>query len=144
MSFIAEKVTKITKKHKTNNPFEIAERLNIIVHKLPLHDEINGFYKVEKRNRFIIINSNLSLELQRFVCAHELGHAILHPRLNTSFLRKNTFYSIDRIEREANEFAVELLIPNDDLYAYKDSNLSIYEVCEQYSVPRELAYIKNF
>lgn len=48
MSFIYEKVNQLIKIHKTNNPFEIAEQLNM-VHELPMCEEINGFYKYEKR-----------------------------------------------------------------------------------------------
>lgn len=72
-------------------PFEIADQLNINVHLLHLPEEINRFYKSEKRNRFIIINNHLSETMQRFVCAPELGHAILHPRSNTPFSRKIQF-----------------------------------------------------
>lgn len=144
MSYVSDKIKQLVKKHKTNNPFEIADNLNIIVHLLPMHDEINGFYKLEQRNRFIIINQNLSTEIQRFVCAHELGHAILHPRSNTPFMRQHTLFSVDRIEVEANTFAVELLLTDQSIYEYKHTNLSIYEICEMYGIPRELAHLKKF
>jgi len=48
--------------------------------------------------------------MQRTVCAHESGHAVLHEEVNTLFLRKNTFLSVDRLEIEANTFAAFLLI----------------------------------
>ena len=48
--------------------------------------------------------------MQRTVCAHELGHAVLHTHANTPFLRKNTFFSVDKLEIEANTFAALLLI----------------------------------
>lgn len=88
--------------------------MNIQVMLWNLHEEINGFYKYDKRNKYIFINQKLSKEMQRFVCAHELGHAILHPRSNTPFLRKNTLFSIDKIEVEANSFAVQLLLSNEN------------------------------
>lgn len=134
MSFITDKVKQLIKKHKTNNPFEIAEKLNIIVHLLPMCDEINGFYKFEKRNRFIIINDNLSYEMQHFVCAHELGHAILHTRANTPFLRNNTFYPINRIEVEANRFAVLLLLYNIN---FRDHETK-YEIMREHGIPYEM------
>lgn len=51
--------------------------------------------------------------MKRFTCAHELGHAILHPDASTPFLRSKTLLSVDKMEIEANTFAVELLIPNE-------------------------------
>lgn len=142
--WIKDIVKKLTNKHKTNDPFVIAGSKNIQVLPWNLHPEIKGFYKYDKRNKYIFINNRLKDEEQKFVCAHELGHAQLHPRVNTPFLRSNTLLSVDRIEIEANRFAVELLMPDEDFYDYKDSNLSIYEICEQYSIPRELAHIKKF
>lgn len=60
-------------------------------------------------------NENVPEHLQAFVCAHELGHALLHRNINTPFLSKNTLFSIDKIERQANTFAVELLLPDNIL-----------------------------
>ncbi|OAH53309.1 hypothetical protein AWH48_12260 [Domibacillus aminovorans] len=136
-------ITKLNKKHHTTNPFELASTLNIDVIPWDLHEEIKGFYRYDKRNKYIFYNNNLNDEMQRFVCAHELGHAILHPRSNTPFLRANTFFSIDKIEVEANTFAVELLLPNEKLLEYSNTNLSIYEISEIYGVPRELAALKT-
>ena len=57
--------------------------------------EIKGFYKYDKRNKYIFINNNLDDSTQKFVCTHEFGHSQIHPRVNTPFLRKNTFFSTD-------------------------------------------------
>ncbi|MFZ2462632.1 MAG: ImmA/IrrE family metallo-endopeptidase [Caldibacillus thermoamylovorans] len=134
MSFIYDKVNQLIKNHKTNNPFEIAEQLNIHVHELPMCEEINGFYKYEKRNRFIIINEFLDSQRKRFVCAHELGHAVLHTKSNTPFLRANTFYSIDKIEREANEFAVNLLLYDKGLEDYETK----FDILRENGIPYEM------
>src|SRR5690625_5031432 len=105
MSFILREVHKLLKKYKTNDPFELAEILNIHVVFFYLHDDIKGFYKYEQRNRFIVINKNLSYIMQKFVCAHELAHATQHPRENTPFMRRHTLFSTSKIEVEANTFA---------------------------------------
>ena len=61
----------------------------------------------------IHINANLDDNMQKFTCAHELGHAILHPNASTPFLRSKTLFSINKMENEANTFAAELLIPDE-------------------------------
>lgn len=137
MNWIQHVVTKLKNKYKITDPFELSSLLNIHVVPWNLHEEINGFYKYDKRNKYIFYNNNLSTELQRFVCAHELGHAVLHPRANTPFLRKNTFFSIDKLEVEANRFAIELLINKDFL----SENISIYELTKLCGIPNELAYL---
>lgn len=81
--------------------------------------------------------------IQRFVCAHELGHAVLHPRSNTPFLRANTLFSVEKLEVEANTFAVELLLSDDVIAQYQNTGLTIYDVAEMYSVPRQLVYLKK-
>ena len=48
--------------------------------------------------------------MERHVLAHELGHAILHPKTNITYLESNTFYSKEKFEIAANTFAAELLI----------------------------------
>ncbi|PFR11193.1 hypothetical protein COK10_10615 [Bacillus anthracis] len=139
-SVINNTVKHLCKKHNTTDPFELAQFLDIHIFFHDLHEEINGFYKYEKRNKFIAINSNLSSTMQRTVCAHELGHAILHPNANTPFLRKNTLLSVDRLEIEANTFAALLLIDENSItpgdtkacIAYKN-NIPV-ELLEFYTV----------
>ena len=127
-------------KYKTRNPFEIAKFMNINVTLWDFHDEINGLYKYERRNRFIYINNNLSEEFQLLVCAHELGHAILHSRYNTPFMRKNTLLSVSRIEIEANTFAAELLI-SDDLIT-NNKHLTTQQLASLHNVPEEIVMLK--
>lgn len=109
----------LMKKHNTRNPIEIAENLGIMV----LYEElgtINGYYNTAFRQRFIHININLPEHKQIFTAAHELGHALLHPKSCTPFLKENTYLSVNKLEIEANRFAVNLLISDDDLEEYRE------------------------
>lgn len=133
---------KLIKKHKTNNPFEIAQAKGIMILYESLGNTL-GYYNCYKRIQFIHINNNLNEKTQKFVCAHELGHALLHRDSNTSFLKANTFFSIDKIEVEANTFAVELLLTDETVYQYKNSHLSINEVADIYGVPPEVTHLKR-
>ncbi|WP_144559575.1 ImmA/IrrE family metallo-endopeptidase [Bacillus thuringiensis] len=136
-------VIEIIQKHGTTNPFEIAKRKNIIV----LYEDLGntlGFYNTYKRFKFIHINNQIDETLQRFVCAHELGHAILHPKANTPFLRNQTFFSVDRLEIEANTFAVELLLTDEMISTYRNTQLSIQEIAEIHGIPRGFARLKTY
>ena len=113
--FISDAVQALKNKYKTTDPFELCECLNI---NLMFRDlgSVKGLYKYYKRNRFIVINSNLDYSEQRIVCAHELGHDRLHSKL----IRNAYMYDIQlddfslKPEFEANVFSSELLI--DDEY----------------------------
>ncbi|PEA79111.1 hypothetical protein CN676_04000 [Bacillus wiedmannii] len=139
---IKEYALKIAEKHETTNPFEIARQKNIIVLFEDLGNTL-GFYNTYKRFKFIHINNQIDETTQRFVCAHELGHALLHPKANTPFLRNKTLYSVDRLEIEANTFAVELLLTDEMIIEYQSTNLSIQEIAEIHGVPRDFARLKN-
>ena len=140
---IKEYVLNIIEKYKTTDPFEIAKEKNIIVLFEDLGNTL-GFYNTYKRFKFIHINNQIDEITQRFVCAHELGHAVLHPKANTPFLRNQTFFSIDRLEIEANTFAVELLLTDNMISIYKDTHLSIQEVAEIHGVPGGFARLKTY
>lgn len=112
-------ISKLVNKYQTRNPFELADHLGIIV----LFEElgsINGYYNTAFRQKFIHINCNLPEHKRLFTAAHELGHALLHPNSNTPFLRERTYMSINKFEVEANKFAVNLLISDEDLEEYKE------------------------
>ncbi|MFE0400170.1 ImmA/IrrE family metallo-endopeptidase [Paenibacillus lactis] len=69
-----------------------------------------GYYSHTNRIPVIHINNRLNQEHATYTCGHELGHAVLHSGINTPFLRSNTFYSVDKLERQAHRLAVHLLI----------------------------------
>jgi Zn-dependent peptidase ImmA (M78 family) len=131
-------VNQLVLKHRTNNPFKIAAQKNIVVLFEPLGN-VMGYFNTYKRIPLIHLNTNSEEREQRFTCSHELGHAIQHPNVNTPFLKRHTLQSIDRIEREANEFAVELLIPDELLL----EGMSIYEAASACGVPEEVAHLKR-
>lgn len=139
--WIRERILQLKENYNSSCPFTLASYLNIIVLTWDLHPEINGYYKYDRRNQYIVINSNLSYAMQIVVCAHELGHAILHKYVNTPFMRKNTLLSVGKIEREANLFAAELLIPDESLFDHYEQ-MTIYEIASLHNVPLELVELK--
>jgi len=66
----------------------------------------------------IFVNSKARPERRRFTIAHELGHFILHRPIQPSFQcdKESVYTGIDtlkQIEREADDFASNLLMPGD-------------------------------
>ena len=116
---IRKKVKSLISKYNTNNPFELADHLGIKVIFEPL-GSINGYYNKQLRMKQIHINNELEYHMQTFTAAHELGHALLHPNANTPFLRNNTGLLVNKYEIEANKFAIELIIQDEDLSEYQD------------------------
>lgn len=104
----------------TRDPFKIAQELGIHVLFCEDFGPLKGMYKVVKRNRFIFINRDLSEQMQRIVCAHELGHDQLHRSLaKDRTIREFMLYDMrTKPEYEANIVASEILLDTDEILEY--------------------------
>lgn len=98
------------KKYGTADPFLLCDELGINTFRLKMPDRTNGLYYHIKGKKIILINDALSPAKARFTAAHELGHALLHPDSNSFFLKSKTAFEIGRFERQADFFAVCLLV----------------------------------
>lgn len=123
---------KIIKKHRTNDPFEIADIYNINIFEHPLPSHIGGFYTKIFGYSYIVINSQKLREWRKAICAHELGHALLHNQEHT-FIAMNDFVTESKLEKEANIFAAKLLINEEKPFEGE----SIYEFAMRVGVPVE-------
>lgn len=126
----------ICKKYNSRDPFEIAEGRNIIVLCEPL-GSIRGYYSKSLRQAFIHINQDLERQQALFTCGHELAHFILHPNTNTPFLRASTFFSVNKLEVQANQFSVCMIYSDEELRPFL--NRSICDVALYMGVPINLA-----
>lgn len=117
---------------KTNNPFEIADMYNINIFEKPLPSHIGGFYTEIFGYAYIVINSLKLREWRKAICAHELGHALLHNQEHT-FIAMNDFATESKLEKEANMFAAKLLIGDEKPLEGE----SIYEFAKRVRVPVE-------
>lgn len=133
MEIIVAKVNKLVEKYQTNDPFKIAAYLDIQVSTENLGN-ILGYYSKAFRIKSIHINENANEGQKHFICGHELGHAILHPDSNTPFLKKHTLFSTERIELEANYFAVHMLFSKNRF----EGQLTVQEAIDHYGIPRKL------
>ena len=108
-------IATLVRRYKTNCPFALAEGLNINIRFADLGEHTRGIYYCKLRRRFIVINSRLNSFWQRFICAHELGHDRLHRGFNRFFLDEQSLQNTNKYERQANTFAVNLLLANSEV-----------------------------
>lgn len=104
------KARELISTHRTNSPLKIAAERKIVVLYEDLGKHTWGYYTRIKRASCIHINNRLAHEGVLYTGAHELGHDVLHPNINTPFLRSNTLMVVDKLERQAHRFAIHLLI----------------------------------
>lgn len=130
---LAEKLARV---YGTRDPFRIAEALGFIIIETPL-EGIRGFYQAVHRCRIIYLDNRLSDGDRRWVCAHELGHALQHRGCNRIFMDTRTHMVTSRYEKEADRFAVDLLFSDEDLREMIE--LSIDTVARCLGVSYELA-----
>lgn len=102
------------------DPLAIAQEFGIQVHEDDLGTGIEGAMLSSGKRSAIVINSRIRESGRRsFTAAHELGHYSLHR--DRSELRCSFEDLVDtaphpaNIEQEANEFAMTLLMPMDDI-----------------------------
>ena len=125
-------VDKLVEKYNTYDPFEICEKININLIYADLGG-VRGLYRYSKRNKIITINSILPDHEKLNVCAHELGHAVLHSEYNRIFLN-STFFLPSKFENQANRFAAYLILKG---YADDIENMTVTDIAKITGIPLE-------
>lgn len=138
---IKKKVYDLVSKHKTHDPFELAAALGVIVIKNKPLGGSKGYYKLINRRKVIFIDCNLEEWEKRVVCAHELAHAIFHPKVNCCFLQNYTLLSVNKIEIQANKFCAYLLL-TDEILADCEG-LTYKQIACLTSVPIEIVTLRE-
>lgn len=123
-------VEELVNKYQTSNPFELCDHLNVDVRYADL-GSIRGMYRYTKRNKFITLNSALDLSPieYKMICAHELGHLLLHKDENRVMMDRafcSRIYKPPRYENEANRFALYLLMREYKIHPANFALLSKY------------------
>ena len=118
---IKKLVSRLVRKYGTRDPFEMVKGMNVILVHYPL-EGVRGFYQYFQRNNLIHLDERLTE--QRFVLAHELGHLFLHKKANAIFMDSRTHFNTDKYEREADTFAMELLVPDSVIFEHPDLTIS--------------------
>lgn len=111
-------VERLVKKYGTRNPFELireAPDMKFWPSAAYDSDGLKGYATIQNRTKYIVVNSLLSKEEQTIVAAHELGHIFKHElRLRAQPMKDFDIYgATGRLEREANFFAADFLISDE-------------------------------
>lgn len=99
------------------DPEKIAEQLDLEVMLTPLESKVGGFIlKKNGKAVRIYVNANDPLERRKFTLAHEIGHYWLHRDDDGEFgyveyRDELSTRGTDPVERWANSFAAELIMP---------------------------------
>lgn len=142
---IANRVRELVRQYGTRDPEELASSLGVEV--LPrAFEKQKGAYKVIMRNPFIFIKSDLDPVMERIVLSHELGHHCLH-RIEAQALGGFQEFNIfdmgsDRMEYEANVFAAELMLPDEEVVEYIREGHDIHEIASAMSSDINLVALK--
>ena len=145
--YIVKQVNKVIRKYDETDPFRLAEAMGILVfyQSLGLKEGCcKGFFMVRNRIKAIIINSDLPPIVQRIVLAHEIGHAVLHAKSGAlaPFTDTTLFDAGDFTEFEANVFASELLLPDEDVVEAMNEDAYLQQIAAQLNVPWEMLDFK--
>ncbi len=141
--YIQNVANKLIKKFDTRDPFQLCQAIGVEVFYADL-GSLKGMYKYLKKNRFAVINENLDPFTKTLVCAHELGHDILHQNLARKVcLQEFILYDMkSRPEYEANLFASEILLPDDIILNLARDDYDIEQISKELCTDINLIALK--
>ena len=112
---IIKQAHKLIDEAGTSDPALLADFLGICIKPVPFKKQ-KGVYQVIEDIPFIFIKEDLSPEIYNIVILHEIGHDRLHRDIAKAFAEYNLFdMQTSRMEYEANLFAAEISLPDDEL-----------------------------
>jgi len=153
---ITNEVTRIKQKYAlTGIPVDLhkileAENIEVIetdftAYESKVKKPISGMLYIDGDNKLILVNEKDNKKRRNFTIAHELGHYFLHwERDKTNEIFVSFRGDSNPRETEANRFAAELLLSDDDVE--KEYKLVIYPtvsyLAEKFNVSKQAMGIK--
>ena len=128
--------------YDTTNPFALSRCLHIelLIREL---GSLKGFYKDVYGTPFIFLNRRLRRGEATLVCAHELGHHLLHREFAAfGFEEASVFSPASRREYEANLFAAELLLVTRKVCALAKEGLTRAQIAAELRADERLVDLK--
>ena len=138
---IEYKVKDLIKKYNTSNIKELVDHLDIsIEYQVFKAKTLDSRLMIVDSKGYIFVRSDLDCAYENFLIAHELGHYVLHHDENISFNFLRRVYKT-RLEREANEFAIRLLMYK-ELHNIKELE-NIEFIVKEKGIPLKVWYSLN-
>ena len=138
---IEYKVKDLIKKYNTSNIKELVDHLDISIEYQDFKAKtLDSRLMIVDSKGYIFVRSDLDCAYENFLIAHELGHYVLHHDENISFNFLRRVYKT-RLEREANEFAIRLLM-YEELHNIKDIE-NIEFIVKEKGIPLKVWYSLN-
>ncbi len=145
-AYICDTVSRLRKKYKESDIRSLCQTMGILINPVAMGtdpDSIKGFFLRSKRIPVITVNSDLPDLVQRFIIAHELGHAILHKDRKVRYFHEaGLFDQTSPMEKEANFFAAELLMKDEDVLEQINRDCTFFSAAAMLNVPAELLDFK--
>jgi Zn-dependent peptidase ImmA (M78 family) len=142
--YIVEKISQLKNEYGTSDPFELLEALGVKVKYNYDFTKLKAFYYVMFGCPYVVLNGNIDEYQIRTVAAHELGHHVLHQSLaQNSPIKELGFYDMKSgPEYEANLFAANLLIDDEELLQMINEESDFYSLCSNMNVSPDLMAFK--
>ena len=147
LDFVSRSVDDLKRDYGDTDPFQIVKAMGILLLFQGMGRAKNackGFFMVQDGEQSITINSDLPKMIQKIICAHELGHAVLHAQTAgvEAFHDVALFDTASVAEYEANVFAAEMLLKDEDVLELLNDDTSFFSVASMMRVPQELLDFK--
>lgn len=136
---------KIFRIYEHRHPERIVKEMGILIIPAPFKKQ-KGAYKIIERQPVIFINDSLHPVIREIVFAHELGHHLLHRQEAVKaggFQEFNLFdMRENRMEYEANLFAAQLMLPDDETKGYIYKGYDVHQIARAMRSDINLVAIK--
>lgn len=147
VDYICREVAKLKRKYGENNPFVLARAMGILVVFAPMGHRMEackGFFLSQSRKKIITINGDLPESLQRIICIHEVGHALLHAKHAgvCAFHDFSLFEGTSHTEYEANMFSADYLLDDGVVLDMLNEDSFFFAAAARLRVPAELLDFK--
>lgn len=107
MGIYERKAVCLAEKYGTSNPFNICESMGVNIEYADLDNPLGDTIYLNK-SPIIVLSSKIEEEPKRyFICAHELGHVVLHNGIQNYYMINRT--TKRKMESEADRFAMGLI-----------------------------------
>ena len=142
---IIRSAEKMIRRAGSRDPEAVCAAYGIELENMDLQRRLKAYYFYQSRISTIVIDSQITDVFRRVLIAHELGHFALHKKtaMMQGFRELEVLEMRDQspLETEANLFAAELLLPDEEVLASL-KEYTVFETAALMNVPAALLDFK--